>query len=84
MFQNNKLYQRFFKLFCSCHPENTQDINQAKANELWVTVKKNNVIDMDIYNQIVNDLAKKAKVKKEKRDIRNFFLDIRKKILKLR
>ena len=39
---------------------------------------------MDIYNQIVNDLAKKAKVKKEKRDIRNFFLDIRKKILKLR
>ena len=37
---NNKLYQRFFKLFCSCHPENTQAINQAKANELWVTVKK--------------------------------------------
>ena len=39
---------------------------------------------MDIYNQIVNDLAKKAKVKKEKRDIRNFFSGHKKKILKLR
>ena len=78
MFLGNKLYQRFFQAFCKCHPLNSQATNQAKANELWKTIKKKNEhglveIDMEVFNSVVNNLEQKAVEQNMKKDIRNFF-----------
>ena len=72
MYQGNKQYQRFFLAYSKCHPQISQATNQAKANELWSTIKKNGVINVDLYQTMINDFEAKAKEKKEKGGIKHF------------
>ena len=91
MYLGNKLYQRFFKAYCSCHLASSQvsgshiiflvsyldfqAANQAKANELWLTIKPKDAaeVNLDLYNSTVQDLEVRAERLKERKDIRTFF-----------
>ena len=78
MWSNNKKYQRFFKAFCSCHPEDTQAKNQVNANELWGTIKTKNEkgevdFNEELFTKLVSDFERKAAERKHKNDIRSFF-----------
>ena len=82
MYQGNKHYQSFFKVFCSCHPQNSQATNQSKANKLWATIKKKGEceINMEQFNSIMSDMQDKAKERMERKDIRIVFTKGTKKV----
>merc|ERR1712029_700984 len=72
MFIGSKLYQRLLDAFTTCHPDNGQAINQAYANELWMTIKLGKdgsagEVDLGLFNAVIEDLEENALKNKQRR-----------------